>query len=413
MSRPIITVKALGKKYRLGQFGASSLRDELHALGRRLSGKAVQKAHRTDFWALKNISFDIEPGKITGIIGRNGAGKSTLLKLISRITEPTEGDIFLNGSVSSLLEVGTGFHPELSHRKNLYLNGTILGMRKSEIDRKIDEIVRFAGVEKHIDTPVKRYSSGMNVRLGFSIAAHLDSDILIIDEVLAVGDNAFQQKCIQKIKSLAEEENRTLLFVSHNMSIVSSLCEHCIWLDKGGIVDSGPTDEIVNAYVSHMHSISLQHVSEREDRRGTGRIRIEEVSVLDESGQSARTLNYGSPVTIQIRVSEIPANLSCFMKVINKRGFSVTYFNSVINENTLHEGTNSIIELSIPHFSLADGSYTLNVCIMDDAEYLDDMESTVNFEVQGSPLSRTPNESPDTAGYVLLPHHWKMPLQSS
>src|SRR5438552_3719664 len=223
MAAPMIEVKGLSKRYRLGTFGARSLRDEAEAVWNRLRGKAARAESPADFWALQDVSFSVEPGEVIGIIGRNGAGKSTLLKILSRITEPTAGEVILNGRAASLLEVGTGFHPELSGRENIFLNGAILGMTQREIRKKFDEIVAFADVERFLDTPVKRYSSGMYVRLAFAVAAHLEPEILVIDEVLAVGDHEFQQKCLGKMHSVASKEGRTVLFVSHNLAAINEL----------------------------------------------------------------------------------------------------------------------------------------------------------------------------------------------
>ena len=244
MSRPIIEAEHLSKRYVLGSIGATTLRESAAAWWHRARhGQA--RAPQKEFWALNDVSFQVEPGEVVGIIGRNGAGKSTLLKLLSRITEPTSGRAFLRGRVASLLEVGTGFHPDLTGRENVFLNGAILGMSRAEIRRKFDEIVAFAEVERFLDTPVKRYSSGMYVRLAFAVAAHLEPEILIIDEVLAVGDAGFQQKCLGKMNSVARSEGRTVLFVSHNIMAMKQLCRTGIWLDEGrvhrqgSIADSG------------------------------------------------------------------------------------------------------------------------------------------------------------------------------
>jgi lipopolysaccharide transport system ATP-binding protein len=235
MSRPIIEVHGIAKRYQLGQIGMTSFREEMQ----RLFSRRPAVVDRRAFWALRDVTFNIEPGSIVGIIGHNGAGKSTLLKILSRITEPTLGEVHLRGRVASLLEVGTGFHPELSGRENIYLNGTILGMQRQEISRKFDEIVAFAEVEKFIDTPVKRYSTGMHVRLAFAVAAHLEPEILLIDEVLAVGDVNFQRKCLGKMQEVSHHEGRTILFVSHNMNAVERLCERCISLQDGRITADG------------------------------------------------------------------------------------------------------------------------------------------------------------------------------
>ena len=253
----MIRVDQLKKKYKLGQIGGTTLREELQRKIARARGKedpttkigAKQYASGEEFWALNGVSFDVKRGERVGIIGHNGAGKSTLLKLISRITAPTEGAIGLNGRITSMLEIGTGFHAELTGRENIYMNGAILGMTKKEIDSKMDEIIDFSEIRQFIDTPVKRYSSGMYVKLAFSVAAHLDSEIMIMDEVLAVGDVAFQNKCIDKMNKVSKEEGRTILYVSHNMNTVRRLCERVIVLDHGLVVFDGPTEEAIKIYL--------------------------------------------------------------------------------------------------------------------------------------------------------------------
>lgn len=259
MSNSIITAEAVSKKYRIKPNkkntitpSYSTLRDTLAETTKSLLSKYKQQSTpqfaQEDFWALKNINFTIEQGSTTGVIGRNGAGKSTLLKLLSRITEPTEGRIILGGRIASLLEVGTGFHPELTGRENIYLNGSILGMKHSEIRMKFDEIVDFSGIEPFLNTPVKRYSSGMWARLGFAISAHLQSDILIVDEVLSVGDQAFQQKCLDKMQQLSTSKGCTILFVSHNVSALKTICQNGILLEKGELVCQGDINTVLEAY---------------------------------------------------------------------------------------------------------------------------------------------------------------------
>jgi lipopolysaccharide transport system ATP-binding protein len=255
MTTPAIEVHGIGKLYRLEHMGAGSrtfrdlLTDMASAPLRRLRRIQGSDESLEDFWALKDISFNVQPGEVMGIIGRNGAGKSTLLKILSRIVEPTTGEATMRGRVASLLEVGTGFHPELSGRENVYLNGSILGMKKREMDARFDEIVAFAEVEKFLDTPVKRYSSGMYVRLAFAVAAHLDPEILIVDEVLAVGDAEFQKKCLGKMKEVSSGGGRTVLFVSHNMTAVRALCSSGVWLRDGAVALSGTADAVVDAYL--------------------------------------------------------------------------------------------------------------------------------------------------------------------
>ena len=255
MSELAVRVEGLGKEYRLGAQPErySTLRDRLNklpsALFKALRGRGERSEQNPPFWALKDVSFEVRPGEVVGIIGRNGAGKSTLLKILSRITEPTEGEVDIKGRVGSLLEVGTGFHPELTGRENVYLNGAILGMRRAEIARKFDDIVGFAEVEKFIDTPVKHYSSGMYMRLAFAVAAHLEPEILVVDEVLAVGDAEFQKKCLGKMSDVAKG-GRTVIFVSHNMGAVQTLCTRAVLLRAGQMVQDGPVGRVLTAYLA-------------------------------------------------------------------------------------------------------------------------------------------------------------------
>jgi lipopolysaccharide transport system ATP-binding protein len=258
MNPPIIEVKNLGKKYNIThqRGGYVALRDVLAnafknpiQFAKRKTKQITRRETKEEFWALQNINFEVQTGEVIGIIGHNGAGKSTLLKILSQITPPTKGEIVLRGRVGSLLEVATGFHPELSGRENIFLNGAILGMKKNEIIKKFDAIVEFAGIEKFLDTPVKYYSSGMYVRLAFSVAAHMEPDILIVDEVLAVGDAEFQKKCLGKMEDITKKKGRTILFVSHNMGAIKRLCNKCILLDKGNIVMNDLVDKVVDAYL--------------------------------------------------------------------------------------------------------------------------------------------------------------------
>ncbi len=253
MTKPIIEVRNLSKRYQLGSIGTTSLREESSRLWDRLRG--VPHPDRQEFWALRDVSFDILPGEVIGLVGRNGAGKSTLLKILSRITEPTSGHVRLRGRVASLLEVGTGFHPELTGRENVYLNGAILGMTRAEVARKFDQIVAFAEVDQFIDTPVKRYSSGMYVRLAFAVAAHLDPEILVVDEVLAVGDTAFQKKCLDRMQSIAADEHRTVILVSHNLNAVVQLCTRAIFLNAGRLGAVGPPSEVIRNYFGTPNSV--------------------------------------------------------------------------------------------------------------------------------------------------------------
>ncbi|QDT34636.1 ABC transporter ATP-binding protein [Thalassoglobus polymorphus] len=318
MSKPVISVENLSKAYRIG------VKDEIPdtLVGAMTSVirspfKNLQRLRRLDtftggpngtesddtLWALKDVSFDVQEGEVVGIIGRNGAGKSTLLKVLSRITEPTSGRVVIRGRVSSLLEVGTGFHPELTGRDNIYMNGTILGMTKREIDRKFDEIVDFSGVEKFLDTPTKRYSSGMQVRLAFAVAAHLEPEILIIDEVLAVGDVEFQSKCMEKIRAVASD-GRTILFVSHNLNTIARLTEKCAFLENGGISIYGDTPTALNTYGLSRgeHSIKKSIESCRRDGNADPIVKIKSISVLTDSEDEFPRFEIGEQVRIEIHL---------------------------------------------------------------------------------------------------------------
>lgn len=267
MSKTVISVENLSKSYRLGQIGTGTLSRDLEVWWAKVRGKPnpLLKIGQTDhgnqeretLWALKDVSFQVQQGEVLGIIGRNGAGKSTLLKILSRVTAPTSGQVKVKGRIASLLEVGTGFHPELTGRENIFLNGAILGMSKQEVQRKFDEIVSFAEVEKFVDTPVKRYSSGMYVRLAFAVAAHLESEILLVDEVLAVGDVEFQKKCLGKMGDVATLEGRTVFFVSHNMAAIQSLCSSCCLIDRGKLVEIGITSTTIDRYLRNNQNLGI------------------------------------------------------------------------------------------------------------------------------------------------------------
>lgn len=313
MSDPAVQIRNIAKRYRRGAVTRKTLRDEiryqwLKRTGRDPSqymGKLGWKVSNPEYWALKDISFDVEQGEVMGILGRNGAGKSTLLKILGRITEPTRGEAVLNGRVASLLEVGTGFHPELTGRENIYLNGTMMGMKKREIDATFDEIVAFSEIDQFIDTPVKRYSSGMYVRLAFAIAAHLQPEILFIDEVLAVGDVAFQRKCIGKMGSIAKE-GRTLLFVSHNMAAMQSLCSRCVWIHEGVVAGMGRPKEIITQYLNTQTRVESQgdgplyQLEALKDRSGNGHVKLTSFAMVNEQGTPLLAVQSGDMVTLRL-----------------------------------------------------------------------------------------------------------------
>jgi len=301
----IITARSLSKRYRLGMLNAATLRDEIQGLWERWRGGAARGAaardRDTDFWALRDVSFDVQEGDVVGIIGGNGAGKSTLLKVLSRITEPTSGEARIRGRVASLLEVGTGFHPELSGRENIFLNGTILGMTKGEVRAKFDEIVDFSGIEKFIDTPVKRYSSGMYVRLAFAVAAHLDPEIMIVDEVLAVGDGGFQKKCLGKMKSI-HESGRTVLFVSHQLNMLTSLCTRGIVLKHGTVSFDGPVDQAVLHYQTSSGRVgtAMLDVDGTGGRVGNDVARLNRGWVSNIDGELCSSFSLDDPIVINM-----------------------------------------------------------------------------------------------------------------
>ena len=303
----------VSKLYRLGLVSSGTLSNDLKrwwqmsVLGKEdpfLKVGSVNdrsKAADSDYvWALKDIDFKVEQGDVVGIIGKNGAGKSTLLKLLSKVTGPTTGTIKAKGRIASLLEVGTGFHSELTGRENIYMNGTILGMTKKEIDSKIDEIVSFSGCERYIDTPVKRYSSGMTVRLGFAVAAHLDPEILVVDEVLAVGDAEFQKKAIGKMQDVSKGEGRTVLFVSHNMASIRALCHNGVLLENGCVKYMGEIDDVVQEYQRTNQQYITQSIIDRTDRKGNGKLRLKDVVFRDKNGQVIDRVSIGDPVIISV-----------------------------------------------------------------------------------------------------------------
>ncbi|MBW7675621.1 ABC transporter ATP-binding protein [Chryseobacterium chendengshani] len=305
----------ISKQYRLGQVGTGTLTHDLNRFWHQIRGKEnpylkigeandrSAKGSSDYVWSLRDIDFEIEQGDAVGVIGRNGAGKSTLLKILSKVTKPTTGKIYTNGRIASLLEVGTGFHPEMTGRENVYLNGAILGMTKKEIKRKFDEIVDFSGVERYIDTPVKRYSSGMYVRLAFAVAAHLESEILIVDEVLAVGDAEFQKKCLGKMGDVTKGEGRTILFVSHNMAAISALCKKGILLENGKMKDSGAIDTVLNTYMN-VEKNNETHVffDNNSLRSGSKNIVFESVEILNNKNQHSNNFSIGDDIVLKLKI---------------------------------------------------------------------------------------------------------------
>ncbi|MES2695361.1 MAG: ABC transporter ATP-binding protein [Verrucomicrobiota bacterium] len=384
MSRPIIEVRGVSKKYQLGQIGMTSLRDDVQRLGRRLLGKPdpVDAAReKKEFWALRDISFSVEPGEIVGIIGRNGAGKSTLLKVLSQITEPTSGEINLYGRIGSLLEVGTGFHPELSGRDNVFLNGAILGMRKAEIQSKFDEIVEFAEIGKFIDTPVKRYSSGMYVRLAFAVAAHLEPEILIVDEVLAVGDAQFQRKCIGRMQEISHGHGRTVLFVSHSMATIRRLCQKCVVLEGGRLRGVYPVEEAIEHYNLHFEASATDvHVGNRTRDWGTtgqdGRI----MRVRSVRGGLFFNQPFSVEVTIDVQTAMESAMIGFALNTVE--GQRVMTLDSDAEGRTLNlQPGRHIITLSLPRLPVSPGRYYCSASLGQGRHFFDIVDSFALWEI--------------------------------
>ena len=393
MSDIVIAVENLGKKYAIRHQQPTrsnyktlreTITDGARALAsgwRRRSGSA-KSATREEFWALRNVSFDVERGKVLGIIGRNGAGKSTLLKLLSRITVPSEGRITLRGRVASLLEVGTGFHPELTGRENIYLNGSILGMTRFEIRRKFDEIVDFAGVEQFLDTPVKRYSSGMYVRLAFAVAAHLEPEILVVDEVLAVGDAEFQKKCMSKMQDVAGGMGRTVLFVSHNMVAVQSLCEKALLLERGRVKAAGTVASVVATYISQaLESTYTATWDDPATAPGNSIMHILRISVSDNNVPGSTLLSMQTEIRIETEYRVHAANvlLHITYHLLNDQGITVLTSG---NKPTVHLSGTYRAVCRVPANLLNSAGYSLKLFIVQNENLpIYEKEDVVSFNV--------------------------------
>jgi lipopolysaccharide transport system ATP-binding protein len=420
MGATSIEVRELGKQYKLGLRAASGqtfgerLVQLASAPWRRLRMLRETRSGNDLFWALRAIDFEVRPGEVLGIIGRNGAGKSTLLKILSRVTEPTEGWARLRGRVASLLEVGTGFHPELTGRENILLNGAILGMRRTEIARKFDEIVAFAEVDQFLDTPVKRYSSGMRVRLGFAVAAHLDPEILIVDEVLAVGDAAFQKKCLGKMKTVGHA-GRTVLFVSHNMTAVRNLCTRAILLDGGELCADGAPAEIVQQYLAG--EVAVRPAPEMDlrqwpMRRGSGAARIVHAALRDVDRRPAGTFNRLDPMTLEFTIEgagRAGLNLSatCVTADDGLKVLQLAHQDSPGFEPGVVAGRRTI-RVEIPALPLQCGAYCWNLSLHTEALVpVDTVQEVLPFSVEDDQRrSPRPYRSTRENGLCSLPARW-------
>ena len=427
MTDTVIRAESLGKRYTLGRASSGkyrtlreSLTEAVQAPWRRWRGgmESTESTGDGEFWALRDVSFEIKRGEVVGIIGRNGAGKSTLLKVLSRITEPTTGRIALKGRVASLLEVGTGFHPELTGRENIYLNGAILGMHRAEIKAKFDEIVAFAEVERFLDTPVKRYSSGMYVRLAFAVAAHLEPEILVVDEVLAVGDSQFQKKCLGKMQDVSQREGRTIIFVSHQLSIIEHLCTRGIVLRLGQVVFNGSVLDATRTYLNLQGNASGedQSLENRRDRRGEGAIRITQVNFLNAAGNSIEQAASGEPLRIRIRYKKRsgPGKLrgARFSIAMMVRGSNLFICSTeLVTEQELIIDCDGSIECLIDRLPLSTGTYQVGIYAESSGQTQDWVEDAAELRVEGGAFYRFGRQS--VVGHeglsVLVEHSWQLP----
>jgi lipopolysaccharide transport system ATP-binding protein len=407
MSNTVIRVENLSKQYRLGQVSTGTISHDVNRWWHRVRGKEdpylkigeandrTTSGNSEYVWALRDINFEVKQGEVLGIIGRNGAGKSTLLKLLSRTTAPTTGSIKIKGRVASLLEVGTGFHPDLSGRENIYLNGAILGMTRQEITRKFDEIVAFAGVERYIDTPVKRYSSGMYVRLAFAVAAHLEPEILIVDEVLAVGDAEFQKKCLGKMKDVSEREGRTVLFVSHNMAAVKQLCTKGLVMQHGMNRFSGTQYEAVNFYQNaHQTNSSFLHEGHLTDAPGNDNIRIRRFEVSPLHGDS---LSISSGVAFELEFYNHKAGINLDATFELKSSDEVVVFHNgaiLSQQNDSKTGLYTVKGTLPPHFLNA-GTFVFNLIFGENQRFaLFTINDFIQFEVMNETIGSNSNQLP-------------------
>ncbi len=386
----VIDVSSLSKSYQIGEFSSESFFGDLKSKIFKksdsinyLEDESISRKVDSIVWSLKDVSFKVDEGEVLGIIGKNGAGKSTLLKLLSQITSPTSGEIKVNGNIASLLEVGTGFHPDLSGRDNIFLNGAILGMRSQEIKRKFDEIVSFSGVEKYIDTPVKRYSSGMYVRLAFAVAAHLNTQILIVDEVLAVGDADFQKKCLGKMSDVSKEDGKTILFVSHNIQAVRQLCTRCIMLEKGNLIGDGPTNTIIGQYLN-LNTNKGYETKLRGDAIANSSLKFLSIRVKDHSGSTISSYEISKSYFFEIKYEVLIETKVKFSFIISTED-GITVFGSLNNHEENYYGKIQSpgiysSEIEVPGNFFNAGLYTVTLSTFMDYVINTSLENILTFE---------------------------------
>ncbi|MFT4668548.1 MAG: lipopolysaccharide transport system ATP-binding protein [Ulvibacter sp.] len=421
----ILKAENISKQYRLGLVGTGTLVHDLNRFWYRIRGKedpylevgAVNdrslKATTDYVWALQDINFEVQQGEVLGIIGKNGAGKSTLLKLLSRVTSPTTGIIKTKGRIASLLEVGTGFHPELTGRENIYLNGAILGMSKAEIASKIDEIVDFSGCEMYIDTPTKRYSSGMTVRLAFAVAAHLEPDILVVDEVLAVGDAEFQKKAIAKMQEISKGQGRTVLFVSHNMASVQNLCTRVMLLDQGTVEIIGPTEEVIQYYLQKFRDSQIaQDLAEREDRQGSGKLRFLDFWFENERGEKLFILQSGINCKMVIKLinntGDVQEDLRISVGIDDNQARRITVFgNDLTNQAiSLQPNETRLIKIGISSIPFQAGNYHFTLFAGQNKTIVDWVMNAGSFEVEMGDFFKTGRTMDPNQGNILVRHEF-------
>ena len=413
MTEPALIVTGLGKRYKIGRPVQSSatwraaLANVFREHLRRL--RMLSEGGREDefIWALRDASFEVHPGEVVGIIGRNGAGKSTLLKILSRIVNPTTGQAVINGRVGSLLEVGTGFHAHLSGRENIYLNGAILGMRQAEIRRVFDDIVEFAEIGKFLDTPVKRYSSGMYVRLAFAVAAHLNPEILLVDEVLAVGDVQFQRRCLGKMDAVAKS-GRTILFVSHNMAAVEGLCQRGIVLEQGQIAFDGPVRPALNHYLLSAQRDESVSLADRTDRTGSGRLRFTQVRFRSSTGPTDTFLT-GQDLRVELayEADRELKNVSVSVPFFTRLGHPVFMgWTRLLDSDFPTLPPRGTIVLEVPRLPLRDGGYTINLYSEVNGELADWVKDAARFNVLDGDYFGTGRTPPQAHGLVVVDHRF-------
>ena len=409
--RSAIVASGLSKRYRLGQFsGTGSFRETIASLPRKALQNRKASARRS-VWALRDVSFTVERGEVLGIIGRNGAGKTTLLKILARITAPTEGCATILGRVGSLLEVGTGFHPDLTGRENVFLNGAILGMARREIVTRFDEIVSFAGVADFVGTPVKRYSSGMRTRLAFAVAAFLPAEILFIDEVLAVGDTEFQSKCLRKIRDLSTDASRTVLFVSHNMGVIRTLCDRALYLEEGRLVGDGPVDDQIARYLGDAVGSEAEFDLAGAERSGRGPVRIQSVRCTDSLGRPRSVALTGDPWRLEIAYESaaVSKRLRWAVSLYDVRGEKVVHLDSKdAGAPDIPSRANGRISVVVPRLPLPPGRYACDLLVEADGQTSDHLQGQIQVTVEVGDYYRTGRVAPSHGAAVLVDHEWQV-----